>query len=236
MTTPAVPRSRPGARRRAEAGYALLLVIFFAALVLIVATSAAPSFLTQGRREREEEMIWRGQQYVRAIRLYYRKNGRFPQTVEDLTEKRTPTRYLRKAYADPMNREDGSWRFIYVGPAGQLVGSLTRTAAIQVPVVAPATGTPAGGAQPRPGPGPAPSPQPAPLPPASGASGPVIGGNIIGVGSKVARASIKAYNGKLTYREWEFIWDPAADLGVIGAPGGPARPGQQEPQTPTPRS
>lgn len=232
MIAPAASRAA-FSRRGADAGYALLLVVFFAALMSIAAAAVAPSVLTQGLREREEEMIWRGEQYVRAIRVYYRKNGRFPQSVEDLTEKKVGTlRYLRQAYQDPMNREDGSWRFIYVGPGGQLIGSVTRTAGIQF---GPQPGKAPGAQPPAKGPGPAPSPQPAPLGPSSGVTGPVLGGNIIGVGSKVEKPSLKVYNEKATYKEWEFIWDPTKDaavIGVPGAPGGITRPPQPTPQQP----
>jgi hypothetical protein len=102
-----------------------MLAVFVATLMAIAALEATPVVRTEGQREKEEEMIWRGKQYVRAIKLYYRKNGRFPTKVEDLSEpKMGSLRYLRQAYKDPMNKEDGTWRLIYVGPAGQLIGSL----------------------------------------------------------------------------------------------------------------
>ena len=41
-----------------------------------------------------------------------------------------------------MNKEDGSWRFIYVGPAGQLIGSLKPPQNLQFPRVG-GIGTPA---------------------------------------------------------------------------------------------
>jgi hypothetical protein len=119
-------RKRPSGTRgkRGEQGYALLLAVFLTTLMVIAAVVAAPSVRTEGQREKEEEMIWRGRQYVRAIKLYYRKNGRFPQNLDDLIKpKQGSLRYLRQAYKDPMNKEDGKWRLIFVGPAGQLIGS-----------------------------------------------------------------------------------------------------------------
>src|SRR3989442_694133 len=51
--------------------------------------------------------------------------GRFPTSLEDLTKPKVGSlRFMRQAYKDPMNKEDGSWRLIYVGAAGQLIGSL----------------------------------------------------------------------------------------------------------------
>src|SRR5580698_3207270 len=97
-----------GARRSAKQdGYAILLVAFMTTLLLLTAIVAAPSVRTERRREQEEEMIWRGKQYVHAIKLYYRKNGRFPTNLDDLTKpKNGSLRYLRQEYKDPMNKED----------------------------------------------------------------------------------------------------------------------------------
>ena len=56
----------------------MLMVVFMVAAMIILAAAAAPNVLTQGRREKEAEMVWRGQQYARAIGLYYRKFGKYP--------------------------------------------------------------------------------------------------------------------------------------------------------------
>src|SRR5882762_343842 len=124
-------RSVPMRRNmRGQEGYALTLVIFMLALIVIASVAAAPDVLTNGRREKEEEMIWRGNQYVRGIRLYvryYQMHGgttRFPTSMEDLTKNKVGIRFMRQAYKDPVNPVDGSWRMIYVGPNGQLIGSL----------------------------------------------------------------------------------------------------------------
>jgi type II secretory pathway pseudopilin PulG len=235
------------ASRRGAAGYALLVVVFLAAVMSIAAVAAVPQLITQHRREMEEEMIWRGKQYVRAVRLYYRKNGRFPQSLEELTDSKTMARmrFLRQPYKDPMNDEDGTWRLIYVAPNGQLIGSITQTGMIQLPGAG-------GGAGQRPVPGggfggppgkppqqtPGKSPPTTPTTPGTPLQGPVFGGNIIGVASKIERSSLKVYNDRSIYREWEFIWDPTRDTIVIGQPGtqpgvGPGRP--QGPQFPPKR-
>src|SRR5271155_1343870 len=112
-------------RRRAQRGYALLLIMFSLALLAATAMTVAPNILTEGRREKEQEMIWRGKQYTRAVRLYNAKLGHFPTSLDDLTKPKTGSiHFMRQAYKDPMNKEDGSWRLIYVGPSGQLIGSL----------------------------------------------------------------------------------------------------------------
>src|SRR5271165_6948242 len=103
-------------KRSNQSGYALLLVMFFMALLVVSLAAVAPSSLSQGRREKEEEMIWRGKQYERGIKLFYLKNHRIPTSLEELTQARTGIRFMRKAYLDPMNQVDGSWRLIYIGP------------------------------------------------------------------------------------------------------------------------
>ncbi len=228
--------------RTAQAGYALLSAVFLVAVLLIALSAAVPDLLTQGRREREEELIWRGQQYARAVKLYFRKNGRFPQNLEDLTEPQNNIRFIRKAYPDPMNREDGSWRLIYMAPNGQLIGSITRTGLLRLPqppgqAQASATGQPAQGGAASPQRPPEPAPQNLP-----DASRPIIGGSVIGVASKIQRPSIKSYKGYGTYQQWEFIWDPTEDQAAVGTtPPGPHGAGRPQPgkapQPPTqPRS
>jgi ribosomal protein L12E/L44/L45/RPP1/RPP2 len=113
------------ANRDTGKGYAILFVMFLVALVIVGSSTLVLDQLTQGRRERETQMIWRGKQYTRAIRMYYQKFGRFPSSVDDLVKVQNgELRFLREAYTNPMNKEDGSWRFIYVTPAGQLIGSV----------------------------------------------------------------------------------------------------------------
>src|SRR4029077_5373455 len=41
---------------------------------------------------------------------------------------------------------------------------------------------------------------------------PLIGGNIIGVGSKINKRSIIVYDKATNYRLLEFIWNPSKDL------------------------
>lgn len=234
-------------KRSRQSGYALLTVVFLCAVMLITSAVVVPDLLTQGRREKEEETIWRGEQYARAVKLFYRKNGRFPQSLEQLTKPQNNIRFMRQAYKDPMNAEDGAWRLIYVGPGGQLIGSVTRTnALLRLPgsqqSSATSVGGPLGGST---GGGPPRQDVPGVTVPAStgtsstfsgpatssSGSGQVFGGNIIGVGSKIPQSSIRVYNGGQTYREWEFIWDPVKDAVVLGQPGQGRPPGTQ-PGTP----
>src|SRR5450432_162808 len=92
---------------RNERGYVLLTLIFFVAVLAISLATILPSIQQEILRDREEEMIHRGTQYTRAIRLYFKKNGRYPAKVEDL-ENTNNLRYLRKRYKDPTVKGEDS--------------------------------------------------------------------------------------------------------------------------------
>jgi type II secretory pathway pseudopilin PulG len=219
-------------RRNAESGYTLLIALLLVATILLITAAAAPNIFTEGRRERDEEMIWRGQQYTRAINLYYKKYGHYPHTVDDLVKSNLQIRFLRQAYKDPMNSDDGSWRLIYLGPGGALINSVMYSNIAQVPGGAGGAGGAGGGTGT--GGGATGSAAGASAAGATSATtlaatdsgddadttqnqGDVIGGNLIGVGSKVKKASIKVYNGASNYYEWEFIAKPQAQAGAAGA-------------------
>jgi hypothetical protein len=296
-------RAHPRSKQSGQQGYAILMVIFLATLMVILAMAAAPNILTEGRRQKEQIMVWRGHQYVRGIKLYYRKMGHFPTSIDDLMKPQMGNiHFMRKAYKDPMNKEDGSWRLIYVGPSGQLIGSLRPPQTLTMPGVSGAVGTPAsqmgslagtqtpgtpaGGAQassgqggqsnqggnaesgqggdqtdqssdadsdsnsdsgnqsdsatPQSGQATPPQPtsgmpgtsglNPSPNPGgffgggSSGDTGTIMGGNIIGVGSKVNHRSIMVYEKAKNYRLFEFIWDPSKDMITVGGSATPLGP------------
>ena len=259
------------AGKRSEGGYALLLVIFLVTLVLVTVIAASPNILTEGNREKEKEMIWRGNQYARGVKLHFRKTGRFPTSLDDLTKPKLGSlRFMRQAYKDPMNKADGAWRLIYVGPSGQLIGSLKPPQTINLsaaggsqpgtpasalaganqPQLGANAGQPPAGAQAGATPGtPGSATQQNPTSADQGESPSnsvpgslkdtptIIGGNIIGVGSKVPEQSIKIYEKAKNYRLFEFVWDPSKDALAIGGQvgtqvGSPVTPGQGRGQTP----
>ena len=285
-------RRRPELKRnrQRQGGYAIMLVLLMATLMLIATMAVAPNILNQGRREREEEMVWRGKQYKRGIKMYYRKTGKFPTSLEDLIKPKIGNiRFMRQAYKDPMNAKDGEWRLIYVGPAGQLIGSLKSQRALQLTglggfqnMAAPNIGTPnmPGGQQPfgqslgQPfgqgsqmlgnpagntaggmqnpqsqlgavsadttgpgglGSGDAPDSDSAANEALLNSDPPkIMGGNIIGVGSKINQKSLQVYEKAKNYRQFEFIWDPSKDVMTFGStpPAGSTPLGQQPQQAP----
>ena len=226
-------QSRKNPRRQKQAGYSLLMVIFMVATMMLLVSTAVLRIDTQGRRERETELAWRGEQYQHAIELYYRRLGHLPTKVDDLVKQTNGVRFLRQAYPDPTNKEDGSWRFIYLGPGGQLIGSLRRTSLLQSVMSTPALPGIPGASSPGAGgilgqngqqSNSGLNSQPQPL------QGPVIGGNIVGVGGKMKDASLRLYEGGDTYELWEFIARIGQGVAIPGGlpgtnPGAPVGPG-----------
>jgi len=94
-------------------GYVLILmliVIFVLALSMLV---AVPILETQVKREKEEELIFRGKQYVEAIRLYQQKKpASYPSSFEELIKQKC----LRRLYPDPMS-SSGEWNILVNPPA-----------------------------------------------------------------------------------------------------------------------
>ena len=230
--TPGAARERDG-----EQGYTLLLAIFIAAVMIIAASAAVPNLILQSRRQKEKLMIWRGEQYERAIGLFYRKTGRYPHDLKELAKGVDGIHFLRQKYEDPINTRDGSWRLIYLGPGGQLIGSLrwhtlaeyqAAQLGLALPgtpgagTVAGTTGTaPAGGTS-----GKAPQGFAGDIlgqaHPQVINEGQMMGGNLIGVASKVNAKSVKVYMGAGNYRDWEFIWNPLQGQQAAVPAGAPA--------------
>jgi type II secretory pathway pseudopilin PulG len=128
-------RARAARSAGAEDGFTLVLVVLLVALVLIALAVAAPVVAKDLERQREVEAEHRGEEYVRAIRLYYRKFHTYPPSMEAL-EGTNNVRFLRKRYIDPLTGKD-DWRIIHVGENkttvkgffGQPLGGLNTTGA-----------------------------------------------------------------------------------------------------------
>lgn len=132
-----VRTSDPRGRDSKQSGYALLLVLFMMTVMLITSTAVLVNRRTEGTRQREDQMIWRGNQFVRAIRLYYRKTGHYPQDLDMLQKGVAELHFIRpEALKDPMNPDDdGKWRFIYTNAAGQIMGSVKYATMQQMAVL-----------------------------------------------------------------------------------------------------
>lgn len=100
-------------KRPAEAGFMMLAVIFALALLTIALTVSAPAIKKSIQRDRELETMHRGEQYVRAIRMYYRKFGTYPTSIDALVST-NGLRFLRQRYLDPTTGQD-DWKPILLG-------------------------------------------------------------------------------------------------------------------------
>jgi type II secretory pathway pseudopilin PulG len=229
--------------RGGERGYSMAGLLTAMAIMLILMGAAVPSWRYVMKDMREEELLFRGMQIADAIGRYQQKNGNAPPPSMEVLIK---GKYLRKNYKEPFAK-DGRWRFIR---AGEAVG---------VPGIPGAGGNqpgnqPFGANQPfpnqpfpnQPGGSPSPSPSPSASPGsgfgALGPSGEPLGG-FVGVASKSTEKSLRIFNGRDRYSEWQFLPSPYPRVigrqptirGAAPPPGfnqspGPQVPGQNAPQ------
>ncbi len=94
---------------------ATLVIVLVAVMILgLLAGIAGSTWKTVMQREREEELLWRGDQYRRAIESYYTKahagtQGTLPPNLESLLKdprSQQTLRHIRKLYKDPFTGED----------------------------------------------------------------------------------------------------------------------------------
>ena len=91
--------------------FALLVVFLFAAAVAFTLYQQLPRAAFESARDKEQLLMDRGNQYKRAIQVFYLVNKRYPARIEEL-EKTNEKRYLRRRYKDPMTGKD-EWRLVH---------------------------------------------------------------------------------------------------------------------------
>lgn len=106
---------RAASRPDPESGIVLLMVVFLTFLLLLSLAIAAPNWAKSLQRQKEIETIHRGQQYERAIQVYYRKFHRYPNTIKQLMDT-NDERFLRQKYKDPLTGKD-DWKLVLYGHA-----------------------------------------------------------------------------------------------------------------------
>ena len=204
------PKARDRLLAFAQSGYAMAALLVAMSVMAIVLSAAMPVWSQMIRRDKEEELIFRGNQYARAINQYQRKfASASPASLDVLIEQRM----LRKKFRDPLSpNKDGEFQLLYLqnqatmgtpghgARSGSEVRVRGRAKAREV------CGGRDGGA------------------PIGGSIGPSPSGRgaIVGVASKNTGQSIKTYKGKDHYNEWQFI---GMEISTQGGPGGP--PGQR---------
>ncbi|MDE0261991.1 MAG: hypothetical protein OXJ37_06260 [Bryobacterales bacterium] len=115
-------RSGRNAARSGQEGYVLLALLVTSAVLLIGLALSVPRMALQSQRLKDAQLIERGEQYRRAIQLYYRDHNKYPEDLDDL-EDTDGVRYLRRRSPDPIG-ETGEWRLIHMGEDGRFEDSL----------------------------------------------------------------------------------------------------------------
>ena len=110
-----------------QSGAILLGMLIMVTLLGLMAGIAGSSWKTIIQRAREEELLWRGSQYRKAIESYYKTahggtKAALPSTLESLLKDPrsvSTIRHIRKLYPDPMTGQD--W-VVVQGPGGGIMG------------------------------------------------------------------------------------------------------------------
>ena len=105
-----VGQGNPAARRENRSGsgldaggFTMVVLLVVMAIMAVGASALLPTWRQQAIRENEEELIFRGNQYARALVLYARKNNNIlPANIDVLYT----GKFLRKKYKDPITGED----------------------------------------------------------------------------------------------------------------------------------
>ena len=92
-----------GRKCTGQRGYAMAALLVAMSVMAIMFTVVMPVWKQTARREKEEELVFRGRQYVHAIGLFQRKFANaFPPNIDVLVEQR----FLRKKFKDPITNDD----------------------------------------------------------------------------------------------------------------------------------
>ncbi len=118
---------------RRQRGFTYLTALFFVALLATGLALAGEVWETSARREKEAELLFVGNQYRNAIRLYYESTPggvkRYPRTLEELlSDSRSPAvrRHIRKLYPDPLGGKE--WGVVKA-PDGGVGGVYSQSSA-----------------------------------------------------------------------------------------------------------
>jgi type II secretory pathway pseudopilin PulG len=203
-----VPSGPQRQDRSRESGYALAALIVTISVMMLAMSAAAPTWRYIVKGDKEEELIFRGNQIADAIQRFQAKNGNaVPPSLEVLVK----GKFLRKVFKDPMTK-DGEWRLVR---QGEMVGA---------PGAGPGSTGPGG--KPARGLSPTTRGVGRPLQRSTFGAGQVLGG-IVGVASKSEEEGLRLYNGRSKYSEWVF--GPGQPRVVGNRPIGPAVPAVIQP-------
>lgn len=113
--------------KRRQQGSVFMGMLVTVAVVAVMLMEVGTLWSSVLQRERELELLTRGNEIRRAIGLYYREGNTFPKTLTDLVlDRRQPTikRYLRRAYDDPLTGTP-DWGVVQ-GPGETIMGVFSK--------------------------------------------------------------------------------------------------------------
>ena len=192
----------------------MVAIVIFIAILTILIAAVGPSIGTIMRREREEELLFRGKQYARAIALFQRRYGRYPTELKELWFNRPRT--IRHLWKDPMCNCD-NWKLLI---QGQPDSTPFQNANVDPSNRPPSTYLHL-------------FPTPTPVGFAGGDGEGKNVGPIVGVRSRVHEEGLREWRGRRFYDEWRFIvGDADSDTALQNfnpntlrlTPGAPPRP------------
>lgn len=108
-------RGEAGSYRPRDDAFTLVTLAVLVTVLNIVVAAALPVWSQQIKRDKEEELIFRGLQYAEAIRIFQKRVGRYPLRLEELIE--IEPRSIRQLWKDPMT-EDGEWGLMFAAAGG----------------------------------------------------------------------------------------------------------------------
>ena len=86
-----------------DRGYLMAVLLIGMAITAVWMSALLPAWRQQVTRQREQDLIFRGEQYARAVALYYVRNQcTLPTNVDDLVARK----FLRKKWKDPITNDD----------------------------------------------------------------------------------------------------------------------------------
>ncbi len=95
----------PKTRRRARAGFTLIELLVVLGIVALLLTLAVPRYFGSVDRARETILVENLRNMRHVIDQYYADTGRYPDTLEQLVEKK----YLRNVPIDPVTESADTW-------------------------------------------------------------------------------------------------------------------------------
>lgn len=124
--------------RGKQGGFTYLAILFAIAVAGVILARAGVNWSQDAQREKEKELLFIGNEYRKAIMLYYERTPgavkKYPAKLEDLlTDTRfvTPQHCLRKLYRDPVTAQ-AQWALVMSSEGGIMgVHSLSTAAPIK---------------------------------------------------------------------------------------------------------